>query len=186
MILTFDEVWNFLQSTFVDPKVLQVIDPKTGVRINPNVFIQDGWWEYRYNMNVLKELWDNCYTFIVHASCVTPRVRRLIESIEVQNNCWAQAHIYMGKMGSKSFPIHSDRPDNLIFQCVGSSKVTVYKQYAEYAALFPDADVDIEKEIILTPGNAVFIPSLRLHKFDPLEDRMSISVPMIPFGTPKN
>ena len=103
----------------------------------------------------------------------------MIEEIEQDNNVQAQSHIYMGKYESRSFSVHADNPDNLIVQCIGKSKVTIYNEYSNCAGIFPDANVTIKEQYILEPENSIYIPSLQFHLFEPLTDRLSISIPMI-------
>jgi hypothetical protein len=179
MIITFHEIWYFIETTYVDDKILELIHPKTGKRIPSEIYIVDTLWEKRYDMNILRRLWEECYTFIVHGSCVTPNVRQLIEEVEQDHNVSAQSHIYMGKYNSRSFPIHADNPDNLIVQCIGKSEVTIYNEYADYADVNQNTDVTIKEQHILEPGNSIYIPSLQYHLFKPLTDRLSISIPMI-------
>jgi hypothetical protein len=178
MIITFDEIWYFIETTHVDENVVEIIHPETGKKISSEIYIIQTPWEKRYDMDVLQSLWEECYTFIVHGSCVTPTIRQLIEEIEIDHNVDAQSHIYMGKYGSRSFPIHADNPDNLIIQCIGKSKVTIYNEYSNQAGLFPNANVTIKERHILEPGNSIYIPSLQYHLFEPLTDRLSISIPM--------
>ena len=178
-MITFDEVWNFIETTYVDEKVLELIHPETGERISSNIYIVETLWEKRYDMSMLKKLWEEKYTFIIHGSCVTPSLRELIEEIEQDNNVQAQSHIYMGKYESRSFSVHADNPDNLIVQCIGKSKVTIYNEYSICAGIFPDANVTIKEQYILEPENSIYIPSLQFHLFEPLTDRLSISIPMI-------
>lgn len=179
MIITFHEIWYFIETTYVTDGVVQLIHPISGNKISSENYIITNPWEKRYDMNKLRSFWEECYSFIVHGSCVTPNVRQLIEEIEQDHNVDAQSHIYMGKYGSRSFSIHADSPDNLIVQCIGKSKVTVYNEYSDVAGIFPNADVSVKEQIILEPGNSIYIPSLQYHLFEPLTDRLSISIPMI-------
>ena len=179
MIITFHEVWWFIETTYVDERVLELIHPETGEKISPNIYIQQTRWEKRYNMDVLRNFWEEGYSFIVHGSQITPNIRNLVEEVEFDHNVEAQSHIYMGKKGSRSFSIHADIPDNLIIQCIGKSKVTIYNEYSNCAGVFPDANVTIKEQHILEPGNSIYIPSLQFHLFEPLTDRLSISIPMI-------
>jgi len=180
MIITFHEIWYFIETTHVDDNTVQLIHPETGVRIPSDIYIIQTPWEKRYDMNMLRNLWEECYSFIVHGSCVTPAVRQVIEEVERDNNVDAQSHIYMGKYGSRSFSIHCDNPDNLIVQCIGKSKVTIYNEYGNCAGPIadPNANVTVKEQHVLEPGNSVFIPSRQLHLFEPLTDRLSISIPM--------
>lgn len=178
MIITFHEIWYFIETTHVTDDVVQLIHPETGAKIPSENYIITTRWEKRYDMEKLRSLWENCYSFIVRGSCVTPNVRQLIEEVEDDHNVDAQSHIYIGKYGSRSFSIHADNPNNLIVQCIGKSKVTVYNEYSDVAGTFPNADVSIKEQVILEPGNSIYIPSLQYHLFEPLTDRLSISIPM--------
>lgn len=179
MIITFHEIWYFIETTHVDDSVVKLIHPETGIKISPNIYTRQTLWEKRYDMNVLRDLWEQCYSFIVHGSCVTPNVRQLIEEVERDHNVDAQSHIYMGKYGSRSFHIHCDNPDNLIVQCIGKSKVTVYNEYGDCARwATPGESLTIKEQMVLEPGQSVYVPSMQFHLFEPLTDRLSISIPM--------
>ena len=179
MIITFHEIWYFIETTHVANNVLQLIHPETGEKIPSNTYIIQTRWEKRYDMDILRNLWEECYSFIVHGSCVTPAVRQLIEEVEQDNNVNAQSHIYMGKYGSRSFDIHCDNPDNLIVQCIGKSKVTIYNEYSDCGyGCTTDENVSIKEQHILEPGQSIFIPSRQYHLFEPLTVRLSISIPM--------
>jgi hypothetical protein len=179
MITTFHEIWYFIETTYVTDDVVQLMHPETGEKISPENYIITTDWEKRYDMDKLRSLWEDCYSFIVHGSCVTPNIRQLIEEVERDHNVDAQSHIYMGKYGSRSFPIHTDNQNNLIVQCIGKSKVTVYNEHSDVAGIFPNANVSVKEQVILEPGNSIYIPSLQYHLFEPLTDRLSISIPMI-------
>ena len=179
MIITFHEIWYFIETTHVEDGVVQLIHPETGTRIPSDTYIIQTPWEKRYNMNMLSKLWEECYTFIVHGSCVTPRVKQLIKSVECEHNVDAQSHIYMGKYQSRSFDIHCDNPDNIIVQCIGKSKVTIYNESGSAAGCVQSENITIKEQLILEPGDSIFIPALQYHLFEPLTDRLSISIPMI-------
>ena len=180
MIVSFDDVWKFLETTHVHVDVLHIVSPHDGAKIPQNLYIKETYWEERFDIAVLRKLWEDCHTFIVHGSSITPELRSIIEEIEEDNNVEAQSHIYMGKIESRSFPIHADDPDNLIIQCIGKSRVTIYNEYRDSpGGECPEANLTVKEQVILEPGNTIYIPSLQFHLFEPLTDRLSISIPMI-------
>lgn len=180
MIVSFDDVWKFLETTHVHVEVLHIVSPYDGTKIPQNLYIKETYWEERFDISVLRKLWEDRYTFIVHGSSITPELRSIIEEIEKDNNVEAQSHIYMGKIKSRSFPIHADDPDNLIIQCIGKSRVTIYNEYRDSPdGECPEANLTVKEQVILEPGNTIYIPSLQFHLFEPLTDRLSISIPMI-------
>lgn len=177
-MITFNQLWNFIKTTYVTDNVLHLIDSNTGTKIPTKLYIIENSWEKRFDLKKLKIFWENKFTFIVHCSSINSSVKNLIEEIEKYNNVQCQSHVYAGKIGSKSFSIHCDNPDNLIIQCIGKSKVTIYNEYGNFVGDIPKK-VTIKEERILTPGQSIFIPSLQYHLFEPLTDRLSISIPMI-------
>lgn len=183
MILTIEQVWDFIETTFVHGNApLRIIDPLTRTYIDEDVYLLKNCWEYRYDISKLKLAWQSGCTFVVISSNISPELRETIQEIENDNNVQAQAHVYMGKKNSKSFEIHADKPDNLMIQCVGKSRVTVYNEYAtdlDIDQFVSPNDVTIKDQYILEPGNTVYVPSMQYHLFEPLTDRLSISVPMI-------
>lgn len=179
-MITFIELWNFIETTSVTDNVLHIINPYDRSKLPPCEYIIQTSWEKRFNIIKLKQLWEECYTFIVHNSCINSEIRSLIEEIEYDHNVFAQAHIYCGKLGSKSFHIHADNPDNIIIQCIGKSKVIVYNEFGEIGGSYSKEHLSIKDELILEPGNSVYISSKQLHLFEPLTDRLSISIPMYP------
>ena len=186
MIVTTDEVWEFLETTYVTKDLLHILD-KNGNRICKDSYLLENTWEIRFDIKKLNILWEEKHTFIIHSSNVTKKLREHVEKLEEQGNCEAQSHIYMGKEGSTSFGIHSDKPNNLIFQCEGKSKVTVFDRDSEVEGVYTgDEEFEIDEEFILTPGQCCAIPSLRYHKFEPLTDRLSVSIPLIKKDTFSN
>ena len=177
-MITFDDLFYFIQTTYVHEDVLHVLNPD-GKRIIPQTYIIPTPWECRFNIDLLKSMWNDCCTFIVQSSTIKPELAQFIYDIEKNNNVSAHAHVYAGKIGSRSFPIHADKPDNYILQCIGKSKVTIYNEYSDAPGIFPNKNVNLKEEHILEPGNSIFIPSLQFHLFEPLTDRLSISIPMI-------
>jgi ribosomal protein L16 Arg81 hydroxylase len=178
-MITFDELWRFLETTHVTSKVLHIICPE-GNKISPEDYIIQTYWESRFDFAKLKNYWEDRYTFLTHGN-INPTVRKLIEEIENDNDVHAHAHVYAGKFGSRSFPIHSDLPDNLIIQCVGKSRVTLYDNYSTDPQTYNGdvLDLSLSEQIILSPGDSIYISSLRYHLFEPLSDRIGISIPMI-------
>ena len=167
-MITFDDMWHFLETTFCDEKVLDVIDNE-GRKLDHDYFICYGKVEKKFDLEILRDLWKQKHTFILQSSSITRELANLVEEIEEDNKVDAGAHVYAGLMGSRSFKPHQDKPDNLIIQCIGESRVTLYNE---------EKEIDLQK--ILKPGQSIYIPSKQFHLFEPLSDRLSISIPMYP------
>jgi hypothetical protein len=178
MILTIDEAFSFLETTFVSPGLLKVLCPDGVSFAHEDTFVYENFWERRFDMDRLRSLWKAGHTFIIHSSNVSTEVRQVVEDLEREHMASAQAHVYMGAVGSRSFPIHADNPDNYIFQCVGQSRFRLYRETAPNSGILTKGAVKIEEERLLEPGDSVFIPALRYHFFQPLTERLSVSVPI--------
>lgn len=179
-MLTIEQTFEFLERTFVQPGLLRVLELKGTSEVPEDRFIYENFWERRFDMDALKSLWDDGHTFIVHSSNVSPEVRELVETLERRHLMAGQAHVYMGTGGSRSFPKHADNPENYIFQCVGQSEFTLFNETAPAAGLCDHLETSVDFQRVLNPGDEVFIPSRRIHFFQPLRERLSISVPLMP------
>lgn len=103
----------------------------------------------------------------------------------------ATCHMYMGKAGSESFGPHADIPCNFIFQLMGKSRAIVYENRCSTligieTIYFTGRKEKIYAEemrplldVVLEPGDVIYIPAKQYHKIEPLEDRISFSIPVI-------
>lgn len=109
---------------------------------------------------------------------------QLLDTFENIFDVHAAIHVYAGLEGSKSFSIHDDYPANFIIQVEGETRWQVFENRISYlfktgrmngrvntSTLRPVIDV------VLTPGDALYIPSRAYHCAEPTEKRLSISIP---------
>lgn len=103
--------------------------------------------------------------------------------------------MYCGSKESNSFPPHTDHPNNIIFQVEGVSKWIFYKNRVstlvgkdEISRIYKsDEDrhthiynkLEIQQEVIASPGDMCYIPARTYHQIIPMSDRISISFPLI-------
>lgn len=96
-------------------------------------------------------------------------------------------HVYGGLVGSKSFNIHDDYPCNFIIQVDGSTEWKVYKN--RISSLYKTGTdqhtikeeiLDIDLNVILNPGDALYIPARAYHCAFPTSKRLSMSIPCWP------
>jgi hypothetical protein len=93
-------------------------------------------------------------------------------------------HVYCGLGDSKSFKIHDDYPPNFIIQVEGEThwKVfknrisSLYKTGTQQHTLSED-QLEVETEVVLKPGDGLYIPSRAYHWAVPLGKRLSMSIP---------
>jgi hypothetical protein len=93
-------------------------------------------------------------------------------------------HVYCGLTGSKSFNVHEDFPCNFIIQIDGETHWKVYRNRVSqlfathgYDRSFNEEELDIEIDIVLKPGDALYIPARAYHAAIVNGPRLSISIP---------
>jgi len=155
-----------------------------------------------------QELLENNHTFIVtdwerYNENARNIIHQLLETFYVEHvnfGIWpaqisdysGHAHLYAGLKDSNSFSPHCDMPSNFIFQIDGETEVTIYKNRScqlldssidgtweedRRKELFDSFEIDFE--VVMKPGDMIYVPSRQYHYFKPLTNRLSISYPLI-------
>lgn len=108
----------------------------------------------------------------------------LLDIFEKLFDIHAAIHVYCGLENSKSFPIHDDYPANFIIQVEGTTKWKIFKNRISYLYKtgtmnnkLDEKDLEIDVEIELTPGDALYIPARAFHCAEPMGKRLSLSIP---------
>lgn len=111
----------------------------------------------------------------------TNELLKIFESIYDVN---AAVHIYAGLEGGKSFPIHDDYPANFIIQAEGSTRWKVFNNRISYLYRtgtmnnrLNEDELDLAFDVVLEPGDGLYIPSRMFHCAYPTERRISMSIP---------
>jgi hypothetical protein len=97
----------------------------------------------------------------------------LLRSISEKFDVFPDIHVYGGLQGSGSFSIHTDYPPNIIIQAVGRTPWRIWK----------DIDQSATIDIVLSPGDALYIPAGMHHVAEPNSERLSMSIPLWPRET---
>ena len=112
-------------------------------------------------------------------------INDLCASIEECFDVVVDAHVYGGLLSnSKSFSPHIDVPANFICQIEGTTHWQVYSNRS--SALFnhyqtntfniPDDTLEVELDVMLEPGDVIYLPSRVFHGAFPSGKRLSISI----------
>lgn len=97
----------------------------------------------------------------------------------------AAFHVYCGVEGSKSFEIHEDFAHNFILQVDGETNWKVYNNRCSYLChdhppnKYSHEDLDCVIDVVMQPGDMLYIPARCYHQAQPLGKRLSISIPMV-------
>lgn len=113
--------------------------------------------------------------------------QQLLNTFERIFDVDAAIHVYGGLEGSKSFKIHDDYPCNFIIQVEGNTRWKIYKN--RISSLYKtgtqqheikDELLDVDVDVVLKPGDALYIPARAYHCAFPTEKRLSMSIPCWP------
>lgn len=113
--------------------------------------------------------------------------QKILDEIERQFPAiHAAMHVYCGIKGHGSFNIHEDLAMNFIIQVEGETEWTVYKNRASYMVpqttnllISNEEYLDVAINVMLKPGDMLYIPARQYHCAKPKGKRLSLSVPMI-------
>ena len=114
------------------------------------------------------------------------KINELLSIIESKFDVVCDAHLYGGlNKKSNSFIPHVDIPSNFIIQIEGETNWVIYKNIASdmfsqefiNSHKFLTDKLEIDFEIILSPGDCIYIPPRRFHAAFPSDKRLSISIP---------
>lgn len=112
------------------------------------------------------------------------KTNELLKVFETIYDVNAAIHVYGGLDDSKSFWIHEDYPSNFIIQAEGKTRWRVYNN--RISSMYrtgtmnhklTHADLDLAIDVILEPGDALYIPSRAYHIAEPIGKRLSMSIP---------
>ena len=111
----------------------------------------------------------------------TQKLLKEFEEIFPSVDC--DVHVYGSIKESKSFNIHEDFPPNFIIQVEGETKWKVYKNRASSLLdigfaknIINEQDLEIDLEVVLKPGDVIYIPSRAYHCAFPDSGRLSMSI----------
>jgi len=122
----------------------------------------------------------HCY--FTDGSRVNKSINEVCGQLEKQFNSCADAHIYfnLSEDNNHPFKIHWDQSHNLILQMEGSTHFEAWSQKIQVKEKNLDSlsEEPVISEI-LTPGDAVFVPSHTYHRATSVTKRLSISFPFV-------
>lgn len=128
---------------------------------------------------------NNGYTAIItNYGFKNQTINSLLDTFENIFDIDAAAHLYCGLESSQSFTIHDDYPANFIFQIEGETKWKVFNNKISYlyrtgtmnGMLFED-QLEVAVEVVLQPGDCLYIPARTFHCAYPTDNRISVSIP---------
>jgi hypothetical protein len=167
--------------------------------INPDTLIQENipkstkiWTDKQIqDKKYIYDKFTQGYSLVItnygHKSKVTNAFLSMLEEVFETN---AQMHIYCGLETAKSFTTHADHPPNFIIQAEGVTPWKVYRNritqlirklpHGINACGATEKDLELVLDVVLEPGDALYIPARVYHSAIPQNKRISISIPCWP------
>jgi ribosomal protein L16 Arg81 hydroxylase len=112
------------------------------------------------------------------------KTNELLKTFETIYDVNAAIHVYGGLQGSKSFGIHEDYPANFIIQAEGTTHWKIFNNRISHLyrtgtmnGKLRDEDLDLALDVVLEPGDGLYIPARMYHQAMPGGKRLSMSVP---------
>ena len=143
-----------------------------------------------YPASVMKELIDTQTLYIVDASKFTKKLNDFCKNIEETYEKCCDAHIYICKNLNEDHPfgIHFDYVDNIIVQCEGTTNFRVWDSSLidpmgsnQKLTFVDDEEDDTLLDVIMEPGDAIWVPKHCPHQAISKTERFSVSFPMDDF-----
>ena len=136
--------------------------------------------------SILMDMFTDGHTMIVNnAEFIHRKNQEILSDVERYfPRVIAAMHIYASWGGSKSFKIHEDLAQNFILQIDGETHWIVYNNRSsqllgqEDMCPIPPEDMDVAIDVILKPGDILYIPARCWHYAQPTTKRLSMSIPM--------
>lgn len=132
--------------------------------------------------NIIKECIQNNACYFKDCSRVNEHINSLCGNLEVLTKKPVDAHIYFDLTGqkNKSFPAHWDFAHNLIVQMEGQTNFKIWNFFTDNEEKRSKEEMKEKPfiDVVLKPGDAVFVPAKMWHKADSITKRISISFPI--------
>ena len=131
------------------------------------------------------ECWNHGHNVIINNFDQIDRKRQqIMRSVEETFPAIRSSmHIYAGTRDCKSFKIHEDHANNFIIQIDGETHWRVYNnRAANIVNQLPEwnlqhDDLDCAIDVIMKPGDMLYIPARCYHHAQPEGRRLSVSIP---------
>ena len=132
------------------------------------------------------ECWNHGHNVIINNfDQIDKKRQQIMQSVEETfPQIRASMHIYAGTRDCKSFKIHEDYANNFIIQVDGETHWRVYNNRASnivgqiHEWNMTHEQLDCAIDVIMTPGDILYIPARCYHHAQPSGKRLSVSIPM--------
>lgn len=173
--------WNELERLlnlrpFVNNKRFNIMSNKS-YKWDTNPWLSDS---NTYPSSLIEEEIKNSLCFITDCSRVTKGVNNIAKHLEDLTNSSVDAHIFFSLTNDKQgFGIHSDNSHNFILQIEGETNFKVWNiEDTDRLHSIDKLDYEPYIDVIMKPGDCIFIPAYLWHIAESCTKRLSVSFPM--------
>ena len=149
-----------------------------------------GGWQHDENCyppSLIRQLLDEMVIYFTDMSRVTKKINDFATSIEDENRQQTDAHVYVCRNPELEHPFgaHFDVSHNIIVQCEGQTNFKVWDKVKDIN--MPRINLQIDEEplmdVVMKPGDAIWIPMHYPHHAISLTPRLSVSFPFTEEGS---
>ena len=140
-----------------------------------------------YPPSLIRDLLEEVVIYFTDMSRATEKINDFARSIENTYQRNTDAHIYVCRNPEIEHPFgaHFDISHNIIVQCEGETKFKVWNEVEDYT-VEKRTKMNIKEnpilDVIMKPGDAIWIPAYYPHQAISLTSRMSVSFPFTQKG----
>ncbi len=139
-----------------------------------------------YPPSLLQDLLEKHTCYFIDMSRATEKINNFARDIENNFKKQCDAHVYVCRNPNINHPfgIHYDLVPNIIIQCEGQTNFKVWDKLENVAEKMGHGKINIEVtgepllDVIMNPGDAIWIPEHYPHHAISITPRLSVSFPI--------
>ena len=144
-----------------------------------------------YPPSLIRSLLDEMVIYFTDMSRVHKNLNEFATCIEDEYQRQTDAHVYICCNPELEHPFgaHIDEAHNIIIQCEGETNFKVWNELKDGEKIMKDGDninmkIDDEPilDVVMKPGDALWVPMYYPHQAISLTPRLSVSFPFTPSG----
>jgi len=180
--------WHDVEQCLNYPELFdfEVIDPHTNSKIEiPSYRKTWVWSKLVQDKSFIFDKINNGFGLVIlNYGSYNDITNQLLKYFEQEFYVNAAIHVYCNIKENGSFFIHEDYPSNFIIQVEGTTPWKVYNN--RLSNLYPtgimnnfikEKDLSVALDVVLEPGDVLYIPSRMYHYAKPCNKRLSMSIP---------
>ena len=136
-----------------------------------------------YPPSLLKNILKEKMGYFRDCTRINSKINNMSKILDELTGCPTDAHIYFSvienEISNQGFGIHNDMSHNLIVQVEGNTRFEIWdiKPKSKSRVNVDSVDIPPIIDVLLSPGDIVYVPAYFLHRATSKTKRLSISFP---------